>query len=632
MKDFLHYVTLSSLIRGGILALEIAGLGLVVAWPLALVLALLRKSRILPVRYLVSLYIWIMRGTPILLQLIFLYDVLPNWGLRLSSFSTAVVGLGLNEAAFSAEIIRGGLLAVGQSQLDAASSLGFSAPQTLFRVQMPQALRVIVPTLANEAIAMVKNTSLASVIAVSELTLRSEQLVSVSFQYVPVFAAAAVIYLVATTTLVIAQRYLENAFDLDRRTRRRLRMPRRWMGSATGLAKILGSIDRDRQSRSGRAVSDGGPVAVTGVADPAPMAPVAPDPIVEPVNGTRPVEPDFGWLSYSGGTGLFSDYRDQIRRAAGRKEVSGDKDFIVETSGLEKHYGNVQILKGLNLRVKRGEVLCILGPSGSGKSTLLRILDGLDTGTGGVVSVNGIPLGRHAPGLKAISPGRRIQPKDRLRAGVALVFQQFNLFQHKTAIENVMVAPTIVLNIDRKLSLNASRMLLKEVGLEAFEHSYPHQLSGGQQQRVAIARALALAPEVMLFDEPTSALDPERVGEVLRVMLDLAEHGMTMIVVTHEIDFAKRCASRVLFMEDGVVIEEGTPEEMFTRPREERTRQFLSAITDHGRGTGTMTTAIPREETPETRIPETRIPETRIPEARVPETRTPESRTTAGDE
>jgi polar amino acid transport system permease protein len=212
------------------------------------------------------------------------------------------------------------------------------------------------------------------------------------------------------------------------------------------------------------------------------------------------------------------------------------------------------------------------------------------------------------------------------------VFQQFNLFQHKTAIENVMVAPTIVLNIDRKLSLNASRMLLKEVGLEAFEHSYPHQLSGGQQQRVAIARALALAPEVMLFDEPTSALDPERVGEVLRVMLDLAEHGMTMIVVTHEIDFAKRCASRVLFMEDGVVIEEGTPEEMFTRPREERTRQFLSAITDHGRGTGTMTTAIPREETPETRIPETRIPETRIPEARVPETRTPESRTTAGDE
>jgi polar amino acid transport system permease protein len=309
---------------------------------------------------------------------------------------------------------------------------------------------------------------------------------------------------------------------------------------------------------------------------------VSPPAIAGPIqNGARQPESSFSWLSYSGGTGLFAEYRDQIRKAAGRREGSGDKDFIIETCDLEKHYGNVRILRGLNLRVRRGEVLCILGPSGSGKSTLLRILDGLDTSTGGTVAVNGIPLGRHPHGLKALSGGR-VQPKDRLRAGVALVFQQFNLFQHKTAIENVMIAPTLVLDLDRKLSINTSRLLLKEVGLEAFEHSYPHQMSGGQQQRVAIARALALAPEVMLFDEPTSALDPERVGEVLRVMLDLAEHGMTMIVVTHEIDFAKRCASRVLFMEDGVVVEEGTPEEMFNHPREERTRQFLSAITRHG--------------------------------------------------
>ncbi len=558
MKDFLHYVTLSSLISGGILALEIAGLGLVVAWPLALILALLRKSRILPVRSLVSVYIWIMRGTPILLQLIFLYDVLPQWGIRLSSFSTAVVGLGLNEAAFSAEIIRGGLLAVGQSQLDAAASVGLSSSQTLFRVQMPQALRVIVPTLANEAIAMVKNTSLASVIAVSELTLRSEQFVSVSFQYVPIFTAAAVIYLVATSSLVLVQRYLENAFDLDKRTRRRLRIPRRWMGSAAGLAKIFAGAPPHHQSGSAPS-----PVAA-GLAE----------------NGAR-VGDHFGWLSHSGGTGLFADYREQIRTAAGRREAAGDRDFIVETKDLEKHYGSVQILKGLNLRVRRGEVLCILGPSGSGKSTLLRILDGLDTGTRGQVAVNGVPLGRHHLGLKGLA-SRKIQPKDRLRAGVALVFQQFNLFQHKTAIENIMIAPTLVLDVDKKLSRNTGRMLLKEVGLEAFEHSYPHQMSGGQQQRVAIARALALAPEVMLFDEPTSALDPERVGEVLRVMLDLAEHGMTMIVVTHEIEFAKRCASRVLFMEEGVVVEEGTPEEMFDHPREERTRQFLSAISEHG--------------------------------------------------
>ncbi|HEX3426603.1 MAG TPA: amino acid ABC transporter permease/ATP-binding protein [Acidimicrobiales bacterium] len=583
MNDFLHYLTLPSLIDGGLLALEIAGLGLVVAWPLAMVLALLRKSRILPLRILVSIYIWIMRGTPILLQLIFLYDVLPQWGIRLSSFSTAVVGLGLNEAAFSAEIIRGGLLAVGQSQLDAAASLGFSARQTLFSVQMPQALRVIVPTLANEAIAMVKNTSLASVIAVSELTLRSEQFVSVNFQFVPVFAAAGVIYLIATSSLVLVQRYCENAFDLDRRTRRRLQMPRRWMGTASGLAKFI-TGDRRNAAPSPLPATAGGP--------PSDLPSAAPEPSSR--NGARGPSSHFSWLSYSGGSGLFSEYRDQVRRAAGRQEGSGHKDFIVETRGLEKHYGNVKILKGLDLQVRRGEVLCILGPSGSGKSTLLRILDGLDTSTGGSVAINGIPLGRHAHGLKALA-GSKVQPKDRLRAGAALVFQQFNLFQHKTAIENLTIAPTMVLGLDRKLSAKTGRLLLQEVGLEAFEHSYPHQMSGGQQQRVAIARALALAPEVMLFDEPTSALDPERVGEVLRVMLDLAEHGMTMIVVTHEIDFARRCASRVLFMEDGVVVEEGSPDEMFNNPKEERTRQFLSAITTHGQGQDRRSDAAERD-------------------------------------
>ena len=579
MSDFLHYLTLRSLLAGGVLALEIAGLGLIVAWPLALVLALLRKSRILPIRFLVSVYIWIMRGTPILLQLIFLYDVLPQWGIRLSSFSTAVVGLGLNEAAFSAEIIRGGLLAVGQSQLDAAASLGFSGTQTLFRVQMPQALRVIVPTLANEAIAMVKNTSLASVIAVSELTLRSEQLVSVNFQYIPVFTAAAVIYLIATSTLVLVQRYCENAFDLDRRTRRRLRVTRRWMGSAPGFAKILGGGASQALEAPGSARDASGSPTTTATVPDARTA--------GSQNGVHPQGGHFSWLSFSGGSGLFAEYRDQIRRAAGRSEDAGDKDYIVETRDLEKHYGTTEILKGLNLRVRRGEVLCILGPSGSGKSTLLRILDGLDTSSGGSVHVNGIPLGRHL-GLKALAGGK-VQPKDRLRAGVALVFQQFNLFQHKTAIENVMIAPTMVLGMDRKLCVNTGQLLLQEVGLETLQHSYPHQMSGGQQQRVAIARALALAPEVMLFDEPTSALDPERVGEVLRVMLDLAEHGMTMIVVTHEIDFAKRCASRVLFMEDGVVVEEGTPEEMFNHPKEERTRQFLSAITTHGQHQGPPT-------------------------------------------
>jgi polar amino acid transport system permease protein len=165
-----------------------------------------------------------------------------------------------------------------------------------------------------------------------------------------------------------------------------------------------------------------------------------------------------------------------------------------------------------------------------------------------------------------------------LRAGAAIVFQQFNLFQHMTVQQNLIEAPTRVLGINRSVAVEASQMLLREVGLAGYENRYPHQLSGGQQQRVAIARALALAPEVMLFDEPTSALDPERVGEVLRVMQQLALGGMTMVVVTHEIAFARECATRVVFMDEGVIVEEGTPAQLFESPREDRTRTFLSAV------------------------------------------------------
>ncbi len=567
MNDFFHYLTLPELLNGAVIALEIAGLGLVVAWPLALVLALLRKSPIWPVRWAVGGYIWIMRGTPILLQLIFLYNVLPQWGLTLSSFWTAVIGLGLNEAAFSAEIVRGGLAAVGQSQLDAAASIGFSSTLTLRRVQVPQALRVITPTLANEAIAMVKNTSLASVIAVSELTLRSQQIVSVNFDYLPVFTGAAVIYLIATSSLVGIQRWLETRLDLDKQYERR-----QLMLSGTPMRRIA-VVQRMRALRTHDAL----PIepSTTSAIDSPANGKLDPESVDVLVRGSRPAERTSAHIDLH--ERMYTEYRDAVRAAAGRPEhVPGP---IIEVSGLSKRFGSKDVLHDVDLTVNRGEVLCILGPSGSGKSTLLRLLDGLDSINGGSVIVNGLQLCRVSNDrLPTAALARRVRSRDRLKAGTALVFQQFNLFQHMTVHENLTEAPTRVLGLDHRLVNDAGEMLLREVGLGELGHRYPHQLSGGQQQRVAIARALALAPEVMLFDEPTSALDPERVGEVLRVMKQLADQGMTMVVVTHEIGFARQCASRVVLMDDGVIVEQGSPDELFTNPREERTKDFLAAI------------------------------------------------------
>jgi polar amino acid transport system permease protein len=586
MRDLLHYITLPALLSGAVIALEITLFGLLVAWPLALVLALLRKSRLLPLRYLVALYIWVFRGTPILLQLIFLYNVLPAWGLHLSAFETAILGLGLNEAAFSAEIIRGGLLAVNQSQLDAAASIGLSPGLTLRRVQLPQALRVIVPTLANEAIAMVKNTSLASVISVSELTLKSEQIVAANFKYVPVFAAASIIYLLATSILVGIQRYSEGVFDLEKKYRRRVGLQGQWSGSIHGWATALASSGRARASWPFRPSPEASaPASATHGFSSGPSSSELVLPISE--SGPELAAHKDGKLRVSGSRAsdsapaqLFAEYREVIRTAAERTSATGDA--IVSVENLEKRFGRTPVLIGMDLKVKHGEVLCILGPSGSGKSTLLRIIDGLEHANSGEVVVNGLRIGRTSQEmLKVLRRGHKFHARERLQAGLAIVFQQLNLFQHMTVLENLIEAPTRVLGVDRKLTTAVSHMFLEQVGLQGYADCYPHMLSGGQQQRVAIARGLVLAPEVMLFDEPTSALDPELVGEVLRVMSQLANQGMTMVVVTHEIGFAKQCASRVLLMADGIIVEQGDPEQVFTAPRQERTKAFLSAIIGH---------------------------------------------------
>ncbi len=244
-------------------------------------------------------------------------------------------------------------------------------------------------------------------------------------------------------------------------------------------------------------------------------------------------------------------------------------DALVVLSDVQKHFGELHALRDINLTVTRGEVVVVIGPSGSGKSTLCRAINRLETIDSGTISLDGQPLPEEGKELAA------------LRAEVGMVFQSFNLFAHKTILENVTLGPIKVRGIKKADADKRALELLDRVGIAHQAEKYAAQLSGGQQQRVAIARALAMDPKVMLFDEPTSALDPEMIKEVLDVMVDLAEQGMTMVVVTHEMGFARTAADRVVFMADGAIVEENTPEEFFTNPKSERAQDFLSKILKH---------------------------------------------------
>jgi glutamate transport system ATP-binding protein len=242
---------------------------------------------------------------------------------------------------------------------------------------------------------------------------------------------------------------------------------------------------------------------------------------------------------------------------------------MIRMQAVNKHFGPLHVLKDIALEVPRGQVVIVLGPSGSGKSTLCRSINRLETIDGGVIEVDGNVLPAEGKALA------------RLRADVGMVFQQFNLFAHKTIVDNVMLAPVKVRNVSKSDARKNAMELLERVGIANQADKYPAQLSGGQQQRVAIARALAMRPKVMLFDEPTSALDPEMVQEVLDVMTSLAKEGMTMLVVTHEMGFARRAADRVIFMSDGEIVEDSVPDEFFTAPKSGRAKDFLAKILTH---------------------------------------------------
>jgi len=238
----------------------------------------------------------------------------------------------------------------------------------------------------------------------------------------------------------------------------------------------------------------------------------------------------------------------------------------VKVTDLHKSFGDLEVLRGINLEIDEGEVVCLIGPSGSGKSTFLRCLNRLEDSTSGTIEVDGFEISDKKINI------------DKVRENIGMVFQQFNLFAHMTAKKNIMFAPLELKKMTKEQAEEKAMQLLTRVGLADKADVYPHQLSGGQKQRVAIARALAMNPDIMLFDEPTSALDPEMVGEVLQVMKELAAEGMTMVVVTHEMGFARDVADRVIFMSDGVICEEGTPEELFNNPKEARTKEFLSCV------------------------------------------------------
>ncbi|MGU3435002.1 amino acid ABC transporter permease/ATP-binding protein [Actinomycetes bacterium M1A6_2h] len=478
------------------------------------ILAVMRLSDNPILAGLAGIFVWVFRGTPLLVQIIFwgylgaLYPQLifgiPFTDITFFSESTsaivtgsvaALLALGLNEMAYASEIVRAGILAVDDGQTEAAYSLGMSPAATTRRIVLPQAMRVIVPPMGNETITMLKSTALVSVISGHDLLTNLQNVYSQNFQVIP-------------------------------------------------------PVDRGQHLV---------PRADQCAVHPAVVAGTALFPRRPPCREHRTTRaPDRSASAHH-----------QPRRAVMTAPM-------VKAENVHKHFGKVQVLKGIDLEVQPGQVLCLLGPSGSGKSTFLRCINHLEKVDAGRLSVDGDLVGYRAVGDKL----RELTTKEvsARRAGIGMVFQRFNLFAHMTALQNIIEAPMRVSGVRKEQAVTEARELLKRVGLADKADAYPSALSGGQQQRVAIARALAMKPRLMLFDEPTSALDPELVGDVLNVMRDLAAEGMTMVVVTHEIGFAREVADTVVFMDDGVIVECGDPKQVLVDPKETRTREFLSKV------------------------------------------------------
>ena len=451
-------------------------------------------------------YRWLFQGTPLLVQILAFYAVLPQLGMPLGVVASGLLALGINEGARMAEIVRAGLMSVDHGQREAALSLGLSRWQIFAFIVLPQAVKVIVPPLGNNFNYMLKATSLLAAISFAELLRTSQQMAQFTTRPLEVYSAATVYYLAMTSIWDAVQRRLERWADEARAARGQQLWERRRRQNdlEPAVQTFLARMDRGH----------------------------APD-------GAAPA--------------------------------------LVTTCGVRKRFGSHRALDGVDFSVASGEVVAVIGPSGCGKTTLLRCLNALTSPDRGAVVMAGEIVGMRTGrggGLEPL-PTRLM---NRQRREIGFVFQRFHLFRHLTALDNVALAPRLVLGRSRSESHRTARDLLTRVGLADRARSFPNRLSGGQQQRVAIARALAMKPRLMLLDEPTSALDPETVYEVLEVIRGLVRDGMTTVMVTHELGFAREVADRVVFMSDGNIVDEAPTREFFAGGRDPRTREFLAKL------------------------------------------------------
>jgi polar amino acid transport system permease protein len=474
------------------------------SWGLSIIigffLALGKQSKFLVVSLPAKLYIWFFRSLPLLVLLIFVYNMpqmLPVTSHFLSEpFWAGLIAMVMCESAYIAEIHRGGVLAVPKGQAEAARALGIRFGGIQWLVVIPQALRVALPALANEYVSIVKLTSLVSMISLTEILMVGQRLYSQNFLVLETMGAVAVYYVLIVTIFDFLLKRLEYYLDVTK-------------------------------SNSNRQPSE---ELIAKVKDTAP-------PQVAPTE------------KYDGPA--------------------------LNASKLHKSYNNVEVLGSVNLSIQPGEVVSVIGPSGSGKTTLIRLLNGLEQLDNGEIELNGEPF------LKFLRYGptkSRFIEYSEHRKKIGMVFQSFNLFPNLNVLNNLLLAPRYhKMGSKKNLEMQAYQ-LLNKVGMLEHVWKYPHQLSGGQQQRVAIARALMMQPQIMLFDEPTSALDPEKVNEVLQVIEELASEGITMIIVTHEMNFAFNVSDRIVFMEKGRVVCDDTPQ-VLCNGKNPRIDAFLKDVT-----------------------------------------------------
>lgn len=493
---FFSLFSVSDFWESCITVIELSGL----AWFIGMLLGfLLASAKLSTTRWIsvpASIYIWFFRSVPLLVLVVFVYNLpqmFPFTREVLSNpFYSGLLALVVTEAAYMAEIHRGGLISVAKGQKEAGRALGIGLIGLQRLIVIPQAFRISLPTLINEYITVVKLTSLISVISLTELLTVGQRLYAQNFLVMETLSAVAVYYVLIVTIFGWLFHWLEQHLELNNRKPQTL--------DDVSLQRLRSTLV-EQASAGNRA--DSGP-------------------------GSAPA---------------------------------------LQLLNIHKSYGQHEVLKGINLDVNVGQVISIIGPSGSGKTSLIRTVNSLETIDKGEIILfgEGFIHAGDSPNAPQIRKGVQ---------RIGMVFQNFNLFPHRTILDNVTLAPRYH-GRDKAISEQRAYALLDKVGLLAHALKYPHQLSGGQQQRVAIARALAMDPQIMLFDEPTSALDPELVGDVLKVIGDLAKEGMTMLIVTHEMDFAMSISDRVIFMENGVVQLDASPEVIRAAQSGERIKKFM---------------------------------------------------------